>query len=95
MGSCAELTAKEYGITRQQQDEYAITSYKRSADAVSKGLLKKEIIPVLCKGKKGEHYVSEDEEYKNVDFSKVPSLRPAFESRGTFHINHSSYLAYP
>ena len=49
-----------------------------------KGLFKNEIIPVTIKGKKGDKVVDEDEEFKNVDFSKVSSLRPAFEKNGTF-----------
>ena len=92
MGSCAEGTAKEYGITREQQDEHAITSYKRSADAVAQGLFKNEIVDVVVKGKKGDIVISEDEEYKNVDFSKVPKLRPAFEKNGTITAANASTL---
>ncbi|KAI8898180.1 Thiolase, N-terminal domain-containing protein [Globomyces pollinis-pini] len=92
MGSCAEGTAKEYGITREQQDEHAITSYKRSAAAVKNGLFKNEIVPITIKGRKGDVIFSEDEEYKNVDFSKVPNLRPAFEKNGTITAANASTL---
>jgi acetyl-CoA C-acetyltransferase len=92
MGSCAEGTAKEYNISREQQDEHAITSYKRAAEAIKNGLFKNEIIPVVVKGKKGDVVISEDEEYKNVDFSKVPNLRPAFEKNGTITAANASTL---
>jgi acetyl-CoA C-acetyltransferase len=92
MGSCAEGTAKEYNISREQQDEHAINSYKRAAEAIKNGLFKNEIIPVVVKGKKGDVVISEDEEYKNVDFSKVPNLRPAFEKNGTITAANASTL---
>ena len=62
MGNCAEMTAKKYAITRDEQDEYAKTSYKRSANAASSGLFAQEIVPVTIKGKKGKPdiVVSED-----------------------------------
>jgi acetyl-CoA C-acetyltransferase len=83
MGSCAEATASEYKITREQQDEHAISSYKRAAQAVKDGKFAKEIAPVVIKGKKGDVTISEDEEYKNVDFSKLVKLRGAFEKNGS------------
>lgn len=82
MGNCAEETAKEFSITREEQDEYAISSYKKAAKAWESGLFKNEIVPVSVKGRKGDIVVDHDEEYKNVDFSKVPKLRGAFDKQG-------------
>lgn len=81
-GSCAEETAEKFGITRQQQDEHAITSYKRAANAVQNGWFKQEIVPVKFKVKGKEVVVSEDEEYKKVNFEKVPQLKPVFKPGG-------------
>lgn len=92
MGSCAEATATEFNISRQAQDEHAISSYKRSAAAVKVGAFKNEIVPVVIKGKKGDIVVSEDEEYTNVDFSKLVKLRGAFEKDGTVTAGNSSTL---
>lgn len=92
MGSCTEAVVQEISISREQQDDYAINSYKRSAEATSIGIFKNEIIPVTVKGKKGDQVVNEDEEFKNVDFSKVRSLRPAFEKNGTITAANASSL---
>ena len=72
-------------ITRDDQDEYCIRSYKRAQDAAAKGLLAKEIVPVTIPGKRGKPdvVVSEDEEIKKVVFEKVKSLNPAFKKDGT------------
>ncbi|OYX18315.1 MAG: acetyl-CoA acetyltransferase, partial [Algoriphagus sp. 32-45-6] len=84
MGNCADNTAKEMNITREQQDEYAIQSYKRSAAAWEAGLFKDEIVPVEMTGRKGETILmEEDEEFRNVMFDKIPSLRPVFDKNGT------------
>jgi acetyl-CoA C-acetyltransferase len=82
MGNCAEETAKKYRITREQQDLHAITSYKRSSEAWEKGLFHSEIIPISVKSRKGDVLVDKDEEYKNVDFSKVGKLKGAFVKDG-------------
>ena len=82
MGTCAEETAKEFNLTREEQDAHAIMSYKRSAEAWGKGLFKNEIVPITVKGKKGDVLVEKDEEYTNVDFSKVPKLKGAFVKEG-------------
>ncbi|KAI8923474.1 Thiolase, N-terminal domain-containing protein [Entophlyctis helioformis] len=92
MGNCAEETAAEYKITREEQDEQAITSYKRAAAAWKAGRFGKEIAPVIVKDKKGEKVIVEDEEYKNVDFAKVPGLRAAFQKNGTVTAANSSTL---
>ncbi|XP_067143106.1 acetyl-CoA acetyltransferase, mitochondrial-like isoform X2 [Centruroides vittatus] len=96
MGNCAEAVAKKYNITRQEQDEYAITSYKRSAQAIESGEMKQEIVSVTIPGKKGKPdvIISEDEEYKRVDFEKLKRLPPAFDkNNGTVTAANSSSLA--
>lgn len=93
MGVCADNTAKEMNISRQAQDEYAINSYKRSAAAWAAGKFKDEVIPVEITGRKGEVVaVSEDEEFKNVSFDKIPSLKPVFGKEGTVTAANASTL---
>ena len=93
MGNCAENTAKEMNITREDQDAYAIQSYKRSAEAWEKGMFKDEIVPVEMTGRKGESIlIEEDEEYKNVFFDKIPSLRPVFDKNGTVTAANASTM---
>jgi acetyl-CoA C-acetyltransferase len=74
MGNSAELCAKEYSFIREEQDAFAIESYKRSASAWRDGKFKEEVIPVEIVSKKGTILFSEDEEYKNVIFDKIPGL---------------------
>lgn len=78
MGNCAENTAKNYKISRQAQDEYAIRSFERAQKAWADGKFKDEIAPVTVKGKKGDTIISEDEGYQNLKKDKVASLKPAF-----------------
>ncbi len=93
MGNCADNTAKEMNITREMQDEYAISSYKRIAEATKAGYFKSEIIPVEIPQRKGDPIImDEDEEYKNVKFEKIPSLRPAFSKVGTATAANSSTI---
>lgn len=93
MGVCADNTAKEMGITRQQQDQYAIDSYKRSAASWQAGKFKDEVIPVQITGRKGEVTVfAEDEEYKNVNFDKIPGLKPVFTKDGTVTAANASTI---
>ncbi|MCX8492014.1 MAG: acetyl-CoA C-acyltransferase [Cyclobacteriaceae bacterium] len=93
MGVCADNTAKEMKITRQEQDAYAINSYKRSAAAWAAGKFKDEIIPVEIIGKKGDVTLfAEDEEYKNVNFDKIPSLKPVFTKEGTVTAANASTI---
>ncbi len=93
MGNAAELTAKEMNITRQQQDEYAIESYKRAANAVQAGYSKNEIVPVEIPQKGGQPIlVEEDEEYKKVNFDKIPSLKPVFQKDGTVTAANASTI---
>lgn len=86
MGNCAENTAKKLGITREQQDEFAINSYKRSAAAYEQNAFKDELVPVNVPQKKGKPDVvfSADEEYKRVNFEKFGKLSTVFQVR--YHI---------
>lgn len=93
MGVCADNTAKEMNISRQDQDNYAINSYKRSAAAWAAGKFKDEIVGVELTDKKGNKTMfAEDEEYKNVNFEKVPSLKPVFTKEGTVTAANASTL---
>jgi len=93
MGNCADNTAKEMNISREDQDNYAIQSYLRSAEAWKSGAFKDEVIPVEIKGRKGESIIiDEDEEYKNVMFEKIPSLRPVFDKEGTVTAANASTM---
>jgi acetyl-CoA C-acetyltransferase len=93
MGNCAELCAKEYNITREDQDNFAITSYTRAADAWKAGKFNNEIVPVAVPQRKGDPImISEDEEYKNVFLDKIPGLKPAFDKEGTITAANASTL---
>jgi acetyl-CoA C-acetyltransferase len=93
MGVCADNTAKEMKISRQQQDEYAVNSYKRSAASWSSGKFADEIVPVEITDRKGTvTQFKEDEEYKNVNFDKIPGLKPAFTKEGTVTAANASTL---
>ncbi|MFN8886925.1 MAG: acetyl-CoA C-acyltransferase [Cyclobacteriaceae bacterium] len=93
MGVCADNTAKEMNITRQDQDNYAINSYKLSAAAWAAGKFKDEVVPVELIGKKGDVTLfGEDEEYKNVNFDKIPGLKPVFTKEGTVTAANASTI---
>ena len=92
MGNCAELCAKEHGFTREDQDAFAIESYKRSAAAWAAGNFKEEIVPVEVVTKKGTVVFAEDEEYKSVNFEKIPGLKPVFQKDGTVTAANASTM---
>lgn len=93
MGNCAELCAKEYNLTREDQDAFAVDSYKKSATAWKNGHFANEVVPVSVPQRKGDALiVNEDEEYKNVFLDKIPSLRPAFDKEGTITAANASKL---
>ncbi|HNI54876.1 MAG TPA: acetyl-CoA C-acyltransferase [Chitinophagales bacterium] len=93
MGSCGETCAREYKFSREDQDNYAIESYKRAAEAWKTGAFKHEIVPVVIPQRKGDPIVvSEDEDYTKVKFDKVPTLAPAFEKDGTITAANASNL---
>ncbi|XP_046403436.1 acetyl-CoA acetyltransferase, mitochondrial [Ischnura elegans] len=84
MGNCAENTAKKLGISRADQDEFAMNSYKRSAQAYADGAFKSELVEVKIPQRKGKPdvVVNEDEEYKRVDFNKFGKLSTVFQKEG-------------
>jgi acetyl-CoA C-acetyltransferase len=93
MGVAADMCAKECNISREAQDEFAIESYKRSAAAWSAGKFADEIVPLQMTDRKGQTVIfGEDEEYKNVNFDKVPGLRPAFGKEGTVTAANASTM---
>lgn len=92
MGNCGETCAKEFGFTREAQDEFAVESYKRAQAAVAEGKLATEIAPVTIKGRKGDTVVSEDEEPGRARFDKMLTLRSAFEKDGTITAANASKL---
>lgn len=93
MGVCADNTASKYGISREEQDAYAIRSYQLAAEATEKKWFKEEIVPVSVPQRKGDPLlVTEDEEYKRVKFEKIPNLRPAFTKEGTVTAANASTI---
>jgi len=93
MGQFADNTATKHNITREEQDAFAISSYKRAAEATEAGKFKDEIIPVSVPQRRGDPIiVSEDEEYKKVKFEKIPNLRPAFSKDGSATAANSSTI---
>ena len=92
MGNCAELCAKEMNFSRESQDAFAIESYKKSAAAWSAGKFKDEVVEITVKTKKGDVLFSEDEEYKNVNFEKIPTLKPVFIKEGTVTAANASTM---
>ncbi len=93
MGNIAEICAKEYTITREEQDEFAIESYKRAAAATEAGKFKDEIVPVTIPQRRGDPVVVDtDEEPFKVKFDKIPKLRPVFEKEGTVTAANASSI---
>lgn len=92
MGNAGELCAKEKGFSREAQDEFAMTSYRRAMAAQAEGKFEAEITPVTVKGRKGDVVVSEDEEPKRANLEKMPSLRPAFQKDGTITAANASKI---
>jgi acetyl-CoA C-acetyltransferase len=93
MGNAAELCARECNISRQQQDEFAIESYKRSQAAVNEGKFKNEIAVVEIPQKKGEPIIMDkDEEPFNVKFDKIPGLKSPFEKDGSVTAANASTI---
>jgi acetyl-CoA C-acetyltransferase len=93
MGVCADNTAREMNISRQDQDNYAIQSYQRAAAAWAAGKFKDEVVPVEITDRKGNKTLfAEDEEYKNVNFDKIPQLKPVFSKDGTVTAANASTI---
>lgn len=93
MGSAAELCAVNHNISREDQDNFAINSYKRSQAANEAGKFSQEIVPVSVPGRRGEvTVVDKDEEIYSVNFDKIPGLRPVFQKDGTVTAANASTL---
>lgn len=93
MGVCADLCATEYNFSREDQDAFAVQSYKRSAKAWAEGKFTEEVVPVSVPQRRGEPVVvNEDEEYRNVKMEKIPALRPAFTKDGTVTAANASTI---
>lgn len=91
MGNCAEEASAKYS-NREEQDQYAIESFKRAQAAITAGIFKKEIAPVTVKGPKGEVVVSEDDGPMKANFEKIPQLKPAFDKAGTITAANASTI---
>ena len=93
MGIIAENIAKKHSISRQEQDEYAIRSYKLAQKSIKDGILKEEIVPIKIKNKRNEKIVNTDEDPYKVAFEKIPQLKPAFIKTGTVTAANSSTIS--
>lgn len=93
MGNCAELCAREKGISREDQDAFAVESYRRATEAWQAGNFNEEVVPVSVPQRRGEPLVVDcDEEHTNVRLDKIPQLRPAFDKEGTVTAANASTL---
>jgi acetyl-CoA C-acetyltransferase len=92
MGCAADIIAAESQVSREEQDSFAIESYKRSQGAWDNGKFKDEVVPVVIQSKKGDTVVDRDEEPWNVKFDKIASLRPAFGKEGTVTAANASTM---
>ena len=93
MGTFAQEVADQYQLTREDMDQFAITSLTRAKSAIDAGALKEEIVPVTAKTRKGEFVVDDDEQPGNANIDKIPSLRPAFKQDGTITAANSSSIS--
>ncbi|MFZ3025544.1 thiolase family protein [Pseudomonas sp.] len=93
MGSFAQETADQYGISREEMDAYAIESLKRAQNAISSGVLASEIVPVTVSSRKGEVLVKDDEQPLNANLEKIPTLKPAFRKDGTITAANASSIS--
>ena len=93
MGLCAETCAKEMSFSREEQDDFAIKSYERSANAWKENKFLNEVINVEVPQRRGDNLIiSEDEEYKKVKIDKIPNLRPVFDKEGTITAANASTI---
>ena len=93
MGVCAELCAREHDFSREDQDAFAIESYRRSGQAWKEGAFNEEVTPVPVPQRKGDPVmVTEDEEFRNVKLDKIPQLRPVFDKEGSVTAANASTL---
>jgi acetyl-CoA C-acetyltransferase len=92
MGNAAELCARTYHLTREQQDAYARQSYERVARAYAGGWMQTQLVPVEVQDGKNTRVVNEDEEFRRANFEKMPRLKPAFEEGGTITAANASKI---
>lgn len=93
MGNCAELCAKDMNFSREDQDNFALESYRRSADSWENGRFNDEVIPVAVPQRKGDPIMVErDEDVFKVNHAKVPTLRPVFDKEGTVTAANASNI---
>lgn len=92
MGNAAELCARTYHLTREQQDAYARQSYERVAQAYAGGWIQTQLVPVEVQDGKNTRVVNEDEEFRRANFEKMPRLKPAFEEGGTITAANASKI---
>ena len=93
MGSFAQETADQYGITREEMDAYAIESLKRAQAAIQSGALASEIAPVTVVSRKGEVLVKDDEQPLTANLDKIPGLKPAFRKDGSITAANASSIS--
>ena len=93
MGSFAQETADQYGISREEMDAYAIESLKRAQNAISSGVLASEIVSVTVSSRKGDVLVKDDEQPLNANLEKIPTLKPAFRKDGTITAANASSIS--
>ena len=93
MGSFAQETADQYGITREEMDAYAIESLKRAQAAIASGALDAEIVPITVSGRKGDVLVKDDEQPLTANLDKIPGLKPAFRKDGTITAANASSIS--
>ena len=93
MGHFAEDVVREYQFTREAQDQYAITSLTRAQKAQADGTLAREIVPVTVTGRKGDTVVETDEQPRNANIAKIPTLKPAFAKDGTITAANASSIS--
>ena len=93
MGTYADATAIKHGVSREEQDAFAVESYRRSATAWESGVMQNEVVPVPIPQRRGDDLIiSEDEEYTNVMLEKIPKLRPAFTKEGSVTAANASTI---
>lgn len=92
MGNAGEICAKEFKVSREDQDNYAVESYNRAIKAAASGAFKEEIVAVEVTSGKDKILIIEDEEVKKVKFDKIPTLRPAFQKDGTITAANASKI---
>ena len=92
MGNAAELCVQEFKFTREQQDQFAVDSYKKAQKAIEQGLFKDEIAKVEIQDRKGTTVIADDEEPSKTNFDKIPGLKPAFDKAGTITAANASKI---